>query len=51
MIWYWVLRLGLFAIGALGGLMSRRAPLSGWVALVLPLLLPPLGLGLMIEFC
>ncbi len=43
--------LGLFASGALAGLLSRWGPLSGWVALALPLVLPPLGIGLMIRFC
>lgn len=48
---YWCWHLGLFAGGALAGLLSRWAPLSGWVALALPLLLPPLGMALMVQFC
>jgi hypothetical protein len=43
--------LGLFAGGALAGLLSRWGPLSGWAALAFPLLLPPLGIGLTILFC
>jgi hypothetical protein len=41
----------MFAGGALGGLLSRWLPLSGWAALVFPLVLPPLGLGLTALFC
>jgi hypothetical protein len=49
--WHGVLVVGLFACGALAGLLSRWGPLSGWAALALPLLLPPLGIGLMMLFC
>lgn len=43
--------LGMFAGGALGGLLSRWVPISGWAALAFPLLLPVLGVGLAILFC
>jgi hypothetical protein len=43
--------LGMFGGGALVGLLSRWGPLSGWLALAFPLLLPPLGFGLTIWFC
>jgi len=43
--------LTLFAGGAFLGLLSRWGPLSGWAALVFPLVLPPLGIGLAIAFC
>ncbi len=46
-----VLLLGVFAGGALAGLLSRWAPLSGWAALALALVLPPLGIGLTRLFC
>lgn len=46
-----LLVLGLFVCGAFAGLMSRWGPLSGWAALALPLLLPPLGIGLTLLFC
>jgi len=49
--WHGVLVLGLFAGGALVGLLSRWGPRSGWAALALPLLLPALGVGLMVRFC
>lgn len=49
--WHGMLVLGLFACGALAGLLSRWGPLSGWAALALPLLLPPLGLGLTVLYC
>jgi hypothetical protein len=45
------LMLGLFAAGAVLGLLSGRGPLSGWAALALPLILGPLGLGLTWLFC
>src|SRR5262249_61455283 len=43
--------LALFACGAFAGLLSRWGPLSGWAALALPLLLPPLRIGLTLWFC
>jgi len=43
--------LGLFACGALAGLLARWGPLSGWAALAFPLVLPPLGIGLTVWFC
>jgi hypothetical protein len=43
--------LGLFACGAVAGLLSRWGPLSGWVALIFPVVLPPLGIGMSILFC
>jgi hypothetical protein len=47
-----VLILGLFASGAVAGLLSPRwAPLSGWAALVFPAVLPALGIGLTCLFC
>jgi hypothetical protein len=46
-----VLVLGLFAGGALAGLLSRSWPLNGWVALAFPVLFPPLGIGLGTAFC
>jgi hypothetical protein len=46
-----VFLLVLFACGALAGLLSRWGPLSGWAALAFPLVLPPLGIGLVILFC
>jgi hypothetical protein len=49
--WETVLMLGLFACGALAGLLSRWGPLSGWVALAFPLVLPPLGVWLTALFC
>jgi hypothetical protein len=42
---------GMFAGGAVLGLLSRWGPLSGWAALAFPLVLPPLGFGLTILFC
>jgi len=46
-----VLVVGLFASGALAGLLSRWGPLSGWAALAFPLVLPAAGLGLARLFC
>jgi hypothetical protein len=46
-----LLALGLFAAGALAGLLSRPGPRSGRAALALPLVLPPLGFGLAAAFC
>ena len=46
-----LLMLGLFAGGALAGLLSRWGPLSGWAALAFPLVLAPLGIGLTRLFC
>jgi len=40
-----------FGFGALAGLLSRWGPLSGWGALALPLLVPPVSLGLSWAFC
>jgi hypothetical protein len=42
---------GLFAGGAVAGLLSRRAHLSGWAALFFPVALPSLGIGLGLLFC
>jgi hypothetical protein len=46
-----LLPLGLFASGALAGLLARWGPLSGWAALAFPLVVPPLGAGLAAAFC
>ena len=46
-----LLMLGLFACGALAGLLSRWGPLYGWAALAFPLVLPALGIGLTRLFC
>ena len=46
-----VILLGMFAGGALAGLLSRWMPTSGWAALAFPLVLPPLGVGLAALFC
>jgi hypothetical protein len=43
--------LAVFCCAALAGLLSRWGPLSGWAALALPLLVPPVGLGLTVLFC
>jgi hypothetical protein len=43
--------LAVFAGGAVAGLLTRWAPLSGWAALAMPLLLPPVGIGLASAFC
>jgi hypothetical protein len=43
--------LGIFGGGALVGLLSRWGPLSGWAALVFPLVLPPAGVVLGMQFC
>jgi hypothetical protein len=40
-----------FALGALAGLLSRWGPLSGWLALILPILVPPASIGLCMAFC
>ena len=42
---------GLLGLGAVLGLLSRWAPLYGWLALLLPLLVPPVGMGLGMAFC
>jgi hypothetical protein len=42
---------GMIALGGVSGLLSRRGPLSGWAALALPLVLPPLSFGLIRAFC
>jgi hypothetical protein len=41
----------LFAVGALAGLLTKWAPLSGWAALAFPLVVPPLGFWLASQFC
>jgi len=46
-----LLMLGLFAVGAFLGVVSRWGPLSGWAALAFPLTIPPLALGLTVMFC
>jgi hypothetical protein len=46
-----LLPFGLFAFGALAGLLARPGPLSGRTALAFPLVLPPLGFGLAAVFC
>ncbi len=46
-----VIPLAMFAFGALAGLASKWWPLSGWIALALPLLVPPLGIALAQRFC
>jgi hypothetical protein len=46
-----VLMLSLFAGGAVAGVMSRWAPASGWAALGLAVVLPPLGIALTRLFC
>jgi hypothetical protein len=43
--------LGMIALGAVAGFLSRRGPLSGWAALALPLVLPPMAFGLIMAFC
>jgi hypothetical protein len=45
------LLLSVFVCGALIGLLSRWAPLSGWAALAFPLLFPLIGVGLAERFC
>jgi hypothetical protein len=44
-------QLCLFGLGALMGIGSRWAPLSGWVALALPIVLVPGGIMLSALFC
>jgi hypothetical protein len=46
-----ILVLALFSVGLLVGFLSRWGPLSGWAALILPLVVPPLGIGLAMKFC
>jgi hypothetical protein len=46
-----VFLLGLFACGALAGLLACWGPLSGWAALAFPLVALPAGIGLTITFC
>ena len=46
-----LLMVGLFACGTLAGLLARWGPLSGWLALAFPLVLPPLGVILTRLFC
>jgi hypothetical protein len=46
-----ILLLGMFACGAAVGALSRWGPLSAWGALVFPLFLPPVSIGLMMAFC
>jgi hypothetical protein len=43
--------LGLFALCAVVGLLSRWGPLSGLAALAFPVLLLPLGIALTLLFC
>ena len=43
--------LGILACGALAGWVARWGPLSGWAALAFPLIVPPLGIGLGMQFC
>ena len=43
--------LSLFACGTSIGLLSRWGPLSGWAALIFPVVLPPLGVGMCALFC
>jgi hypothetical protein len=43
--------LGMFGFGALAGFLSRWGPLSGWMALALPVLLPVIAIGLTASFC
>jgi hypothetical protein len=45
------LLLGMFAFGAAAGAVSRWGPLSGWFALVFPVVLPPVSIGTMMLFC
>jgi hypothetical protein len=42
---------GMFAGGALAGLLARWGPVSGWAALAFPIVLPPLGILLGTMFC
>jgi hypothetical protein len=46
-----VLLLGMFACGAVVGTLSRSGPLSAWGALLFPLFLPPVSIGLAMTFC
>lgn len=46
-----LIMLGLFACGAVVGLLLRCGPGSGWVALAFAAVLPPLGIGLTSVFC
>jgi hypothetical protein len=46
-----VLMLGLFALGTVLGLLSGKIALSGWLALTLPLVIPPVGVALTAMFC
>jgi hypothetical protein len=41
----------IFTCGALAGWLCRWVPLSGWAALLFPLVLPPLGVWLTALFC
>jgi hypothetical protein len=43
--------LAVFCCALLAGILSRWGPLSGWAALVFPLLVPPVGFGLTLAFC
>jgi hypothetical protein len=43
--------LGMFACGAVAGALSRWVPLSAWTAMLLPVMLPPVSIGLMMSFC
>jgi hypothetical protein len=41
----------LLGLGAVAGLLSRWGPLYGFVAFLLPLLVPVAGIGLGMAFC
>jgi hypothetical protein len=43
--------LGMYAGGAVLGMLTRWGPLSKWVALIFAILLPPVSLGLTWKFC
>jgi hypothetical protein len=43
--------LSLVAGGTFAGILSRWGPLSGWAALIFPIVLPPAGLMLCFMFC
>lgn len=46
-----MLLLGLLLGGTCTGILSRWGPLSGWAALIFPIVLPPAGLLLCFMFC
>jgi hypothetical protein len=41
----------MLVFGAVAGTLSSSAPLSAWAALVFPVLLPPISIGMMMAFC